>query len=423
MATLNKRQVDLLQPAQKDYFVWDGTLPGFGIRVWPSGKKSFVAQYRVGMRTRRLQIGTYGPLTVEEARKMAKAALGDVAKGEDPQADRRTRRNSLTVSQLCDDYLKDADRQLILGKHGRPKRSSTLDTDRGRIARHIKPLLGNRLVIDLTPVDINRFIRDVTLGKTAVVEKTERLRGKSNVRGGPGAASRTAGLLGSILNYAVMAGVIPSSPAVGVKRPPDRRTTRRLSPAEYSALGRALKLAEESSEAPQAIAAIRTLALTGCRRGEVEGLKWTEVDVTNHALRLQVTKEGQSVRPVGTPVLELFNSIPRAPGNDFVFTASRSIGASYGGLPGAWERIAVKADLHDVTMHTLRHSYASVAADLGYTETTIAALLGHASRTMTSSYVHHLDSVLVGAADRVAKTVQRMMEGMSFAEARADAEP
>jgi integrase len=418
MATLNKRQIDLLQLAQKDYFVWDGALPGFGIRVWPSGKKSFVAQYRVGKRTRRLQIGTYGPLTVEEARKLAKAALGDVAKGEDPQADRKTRRNSLTVSQLCDDYLRDADRQLILGKHGKPKRSSTLATDRGRIARHIKPLLGNRLVIDLTPVDVNRFVRDVTLGKTALVEKTERLRGKSIVRGGAGTASRTVGLLGAILNYAVMAGVIPSNPATGIKRPPDKRSKRRLSPQEYSALGRALTQAEEDAEAPQALSAIRILALTGCRRGEVQGLRWSEVDAKSQALRLQDTKEGHSVRPVGKPVIDLLSSIPRTASNDFVFTASRASEGRYGGLPGAWERIAARADLKGVTMHTLRHSYASVAADLGYTETTIAALLGHASRTMTSSYMHHLDSVLVSAADRVAKTVQRMMDGMTFEQAR-----
>lgn len=417
MPSLTKRSVDALLPGEGDYFIWDDSLPGFGVRVWSSGKKVFIAQYRVGRRTKRLKIGNYGALTVEEARKEAKSALGEVARGGDPQLERSTRRSSITVAELCDDYLRDAEHGLVLGKRGRAKKGSTLSTDRGRIKGHVKPLLGNQLVKDLSPADVARFIRDVTLGKTARTEETGRLRGKSIVRGGPGTASRTVGLLGSIMTYAVMAGIIPRSPTAGVKRPPGQRLRRRLSPAEYSKLGRTLIEAEAQGEPAQAVLAINLLALTGCRKGEIERLRWSEVDASNSALRLQDSKEGYSVRPVGEPGLNVLKQVPRLAGHEFVFTSPRRSSASYGGLPGAWERIQERAGLSGVTMHTLRHSYASVAADLGYAESTIAALLGHAQHSITSGYVHHLDSVLIAAADRVARTVQRMMQGMSFEQA------
>ncbi|MFA7602108.1 MAG: integrase arm-type DNA-binding domain-containing protein, partial [Novosphingobium sp.] len=192
MARLTKTMVEGLAPGEPDYFVWDDLLPGFGVRVWPSGKKVFVAQYRSGRRTRRIKIGLVGALNVEEGRKQAKVILGDVARGEDPQEDRITKRKSLTVSELCDNYLAASCKGLIMGKGGRPKKESTLYTDRGRIERHIKPLLGNRLVIELASSDVAKFIRDVTAGKTATEVKTDKFRGKAVVDGGAGTAARTA---------------------------------------------------------------------------------------------------------------------------------------------------------------------------------------------------------------------------------------
>lgn len=374
MAKLTKRLIDGLEPKSSDYFEWDDELPGFGVRVWPTGRKVYVAQYRAGVRTRRVKVGTHGPLTVEEARKEAKGILGDVARGEDPQEDRVTRRKSLTVSQLCDNYLQAAERGLIMGKGGKAKKASTLYTDRGRIDRHIRPLLGNKLVRDMTQADVARFIRDVASGKTAVVEKTDRKRGKAIVEGGTGTAARTAGLLGGILSFAVSEGVIPFNPATGVKRPADNRRQRRLTADEYKALGKALAAAEADAETAQGIKGAWLLALTGCRLGEVESLKWSEVDDDGGCFRLEDSKEG-----------------------------------AFGGMPGAWRRIVKRAELEGITPHTLRHSYASVAGDLGFTESTIAAMLGHAAGSVTSRYVHHLDSVLIAAADKVARTIHGMM--------------
>jgi integrase len=410
MAKLTKTLIDSLKPGVPDYFVWDDLLPGFGVRVWPTGRKVYVAQYRAGTRTRRVKVGTHGPLTVEEARKEAKGILGDVARGDDPQEDRQTRRKSLTVSQLCDSYLEAAERGLIMGKGGRGKKASTLYTDRGRIDRHIKPLLGNKLVIDLQPSDVSKFIRDVASGKTAVVEKTARKRGKAIVEGGTGTAARTAGLLGGILSFAVSEGVIQFNPATGVKRPADKRRQRRLTADEFRALGRALADAEAEAETPQALNGAWLLALTGCRLGEIENLKWAEVDDDGGCFRLEDSKEGASVRPVGRPAFDVLAGIDREPDNPFVLTAPRGDGA-FGGMPGAWRRIMDRAGLKGVTPHTLRHSFGSVANDLGFTESTVAALLGHAAGSVTSRYIHHLDSVLIAAADKVARTIQAQMTG------------
>jgi integrase len=319
-----------------------------------------------------------------------------------------TRRKALTVKELCDRYIEAADRGLIMGKGGRPKKASTLYVDRGRIARHIVPLLGSKRVRDVGQADINRFIRDVASGKTATVEKTAKKRGKAIVEGGKGTAARTAGLLGGILSFAVSEGVIASNAAYGVKRPADNYRDRRLTADEYSQLGTALSDAEQEAETGQAVAGVWLFALTGCRSGEITGLKWPEVDEKGGCFRLDDSKEGASVRPVGRPAFEVLAKIVRKKGCPYVLPSVRGSGG-FGGMPGAWKRIAKRAKLVGVTAHTLRHSFASVAGDLGFTESTIAAMLGHAAGSVTSRYVHHLDTVLVAAADKVAAAVQEMM--------------
>ena len=294
------------------------------------------------------------------------------------------------------------------GKRNRPKKFSTLYVDRGRISRHILPLLGNKLVRDVTQTDVNRFIRDVAGGKTATIQKTERKRGKAIVEGGKGTAARTVGLLGGILSFAVSEGVIPTNPARGVKRPADNHRARRLAPEEYRRLGKALTDAKQEAETAQAIAGVWLLALTGCRSGEITNLKWAEIDEVGSCFRLQDSKEGASVRPIGRAVLDCLSTIEKKLSCPYVLAPMRS-GEAFGGMPRAWKRIVQRAKLQGVTPHTLRHSFASVAGDLGFTESTIAAMLGHSAGSITSRYVHHLDTVLVAAADKVAKAIHEMM--------------
>lgn len=408
MARLTKRVVEAAEIKPEDYFIWDADLPGFGVRVLPSGRRSYCVQYRADGRSRRAAIGLHGRLTCDEARKEAMALLGQVAKGGDPAEERATRRQSMTVRELCDRYRGAAEKGLILGKRG-PKRPLTLLSDFGRIDGHIIPLLGRKLVRDLTPPDIARFVRDVAAGTTAREGKaTGKLRGRSIVRGGRGVATRAAALLGGILAFAISEGVISANPVHGVRKPPYQRRTARLTPDDYRKLGRALEAAEADRMNPSAVAAIQLLAVTGCRKSEAVGLRWAEVDEAGRAFRLVESKEGASVRPIGSQAFAILATLPRPKGVAWVFPGERRAG-HYDGLRGAWRDIMRRAELPGVTPHTLRHSFASTAGDIGYSESTIAALLGHAAGSVTSRYVHRLDAVLVAAADRVADEVWRQM--------------
>jgi integrase len=413
MPKITKKAVDAAIPNGRDYVIWDSELPGFGLRVFASGKRSYVLQYRSLGRSRRYTIGLHGVWTPETARLEAKAQLGRIARGDNPAEEKQLDHQALTVKQLCDLYKADLEAGLILGKGGRPKRAKTIYTDLGRIKRHIIPLLGTRRVKDLTRADATKLLKDVMAGKTRTTVKTDKLRGKAIVRGGPGTASRTLGLFGAILTYAINAGIIDSNPAHGIRKPKDQVRQRRLTEAEYRTLGQ--MLAEIRSEHSFSTSAdiIRLLALTGCRRSEIIGLRWDEVDFEGSCLRLAESKEGYSIRPVGLPVLEFLEERQSFVESDFIFTGLRH-SPVFGAFPHQWDRIFKGSALEGVTAHVLRHSFASLANDLGFTEVTIAALVGHAKGSVTSKYIHTLDAALVMAADTIAGYVQALLDGVEF---------
>nr|WP_314262456.1 integrase arm-type DNA-binding domain-containing protein [uncultured Devosia sp.] len=409
---LTKTVVDRAAALDKPFFIWCSELAGFGVRVFPSGAKSYYADYynRSGERSR-MALGSHGKLTTEEARKEARIILADVLRGGDAALERRTRRKSLTVSELCDDYLVDARKGLVLGRKKKPKKASTLDTDEGRIIRHIKPLLGRRLVIDLKPSDIHKFIADVTLGKTATTQPSPNKRGKVVVTGGAGTATRTTGLLSGILTYAKHKGIITTNPAFGVPRPAYSKRDRRLTPAEYKKLGDALRDADD--QIYQARDGVWLLALTGARISEIARLKW--ISVSRDTAILEDTKTGRSLRPVTGVMRDILQKLPRKDASTYALSGVRNLASHYGGLDGAIDRITARAGLQGITAHTLRHSFASIGNDLRFTDSTIGAIIGHETHSITADYIHHLDPVLLAAANIIANEVYRqMLEGTDF---------
>lgn len=414
MPKLTKSIVDAATPREKQFTIWCSELKGFGVFVQPSGSRTYFVDYRNrdGVR-KRMTIGRHGTITAEQARKLAIATLGETVKGEDPAEERVLRRKALTVKELCDRYLAAADKGLILGKGDRPKKASSLYVDRGRINRHIVPLLGKKHLQSLKPADINKFVEDVASGKSAMIEKTSKKRGKSIVKGGLGTAARTAGLLGGILTYAVDQGLIEKNPAHGIRKPADGVKKRRLSDNEYRLLGQILqeKAADEQFETTVQI--VRHLALTGCRRGEGIHLKRPEIDVDGSCLRLNDSKEGASVRPVGLPVLDLLAPLLSDDDEGFVFKGTVE-GKPLVGFPKLWKKLFKDTALADITPHVLRHSFSSIANDLGFTEATIGALVGHSRGTVTGRYIHTVDSLLVMAADTVAGYIQGLLDGKKF---------
>jgi integrase len=364
-------------------------------------------------RSRRYTIGLLGVWTAEGARQEAKVQLGRVAQGDNPAEERQLDHKAITVKELCTLYLNDLNAGLILGKGGRPKKPTTIVTDIGRIERHIIPLLGTRRVKDLTKADINKALKDIMAGKTRVSVKTKKLRGKAIVRGGAGTATRTVGLLGGILTYAVEAGIITSNPAHGLRKPKDNVRQRRLSEAEYRTLGEMLRKAAEEEKYAMTVDIIRQIALTGCRRSEMIGLKWTEADTEASCLRLEDSKEGESIRPIGLPVVEYLEQRHTGDVGSYVFPG-RGEDNAFGSFPNHWEQLFKDSALSDVTPHVLRHSFASIANDLGFTEVTIAALVGHAKGSVTSKYIHTLDTALIMAADTISGYIQGLLDGIEF---------
>ncbi len=413
MPKLSKRVVDGAEPQSTDYVIWDDELPGFGLRVFKSGKRSYLIQYRSAGRSRRYSIGVHGVWTPELARKEAKIQLGRVAQGDNPAEERQLDHKAVTVKELCELYLKDFEAGLILGKGGRPKKSTTLVTDTGRINRHIIPLIGTRRVKDLVKADVNKVLKDIMAGKTRASVKTKKLRGRANVRGGVGTATRTVGLLGGILTYAVEAGIIEHNPAHGIRKPKDNVRNRRLTEAEYRTLGEMLEEAAKDEKYAITVDIIHQIALTGCRRSEIIGLKWSEVDTDASCLRLADSKEGASIRPIGLPVVEFMDVRKRQKVGTYVFPGYGDDNA-FGSFPNHWEQLFSKSPLSDITPHVLRHSFASIANDLGFTEVTIAALVGHSKGSVTSKYIHTLDTALIMAADTISGYIQGLLDGVKF---------
>jgi integrase len=397
MPALTKRLVSSAPQKAVDYFLWCSTVPGFGVRIYPSGKRVFVCQVRVGRATRRVKIGAFGPYTVEQARQRAQEIVRAASEGRDPQREKCDARVAITVSELCDNYLEAARAGLVMTRFRQPKRGSTLKIDEGRIARHIKPLIGSLRARDVTRGDVQRMADAIAQGKTAGVFRG-RPRGKAIVRGGPASAARVVSLLGGIYSWAEKRGLIVGrNPVRGIETVQGVPKERTLSPEELCALGKVLD--EHTAPLPGPVAAVRIIALTGLRREEVCGLRWAEIDTLGSCLRLERTKTGRSVRPVGSAALEVLQSIARVSDN-WVFPNSR--GTASADFKKTIARLFNAAGLHDARSHDLRRTFGSVAADEGYGDTTIAELLGHARRGVTARhYIRRPDAALISAADRV----------------------
>jgi integrase len=402
MPKLTKRFLDDLKPelARGDQTHWDDSLKGFGVRVRASGSMSWVIMYRNrDNRLRKYTIGQVGALTPDEARNEARQKLADAHRGLDPSADKGAQRKAMTVTALCEQYQEYS--------KGRVK-DSTWNMDQSRIDCHVKPLLGSRKAESLKLSDIENLQRDVAAGKSAKAIKRQGRGGTA--RGGRGVAVRTVSMMGTILEYARRQGLVTTNVARGVQKYAVGKRTRFLSYEEMAELGKAMVVAAEHGENKTALAAITALALTGCRRQEILDLPWDWLDGQRSCIRFADTKTGAQLRPIGeAPMTHLLNQ-PKLENCNWVFPASNGDG-SFVGAPRIFQRICIAAGITGASLHTLRHTFASVAADLGYSELTIAGLLGHRGSSVTARYAHVPDRALISAANHVAGQILRALNG------------
>ncbi len=391
--------------------IWDVRVIGFHARRQRSPAIVYGVRYRLPDGTSRVfRIGRHGaPWTPDMARDEAKRLLAEVARGNDPSSDRKAKREALTMAGLCDQYLNDMQSGRLLVRAGRGKKPSTISTDASRISAHIIPLLGKKAVASITKKDVDKFLHDVAEGKTAKRIHLGRPRAVSVVRGGEGTATRTLSLLSAIMTYAIDRGHRSDNPCARVHAFAENRRDRRVSDTEFGQLGTALDQASDGRIWIAAPDAARFLALTGWRLGEALTLKRSDIDAERGTAILGDTKTGRSMRPLSAAALAVIARQVPIGDSPYVFPSSK--GTPMSGFRAMWLRMIELANLPiDITPHTLRHSFASTAADLGYSESTIGALIGHKSQTITGRYVHHADAPLIAAADRVAEHIAALME-------------
>ena len=385
---LTKRFVEsvVVPPAgTAEVVIWDSELPGFGLRVKSSGVRSYMLQYRnASNRSRRVTVGRHGVLTAEEARQHARGLLADAKRGKDPAAEREAARRACSVAQLSDRYLKE---------HAElHKKPSSVAGDRRLIDKRVCPAFGTLKADAITRADVMRL--------------------HHSLRETPYEANRVLALLSKMFNLAEAWRVRPlhSNPCAHVKRYPERQRERFFSADELARLGKALAEAERAkTEKPTVIAAIKLLAFTGCRRGEVVTLRWEDVDLEAGVLRLPDAKAGARTVALGAPAAALLAELPRA--GEFAihapFSPDRPLSVTT--LEDAWDRLRVSAQVPNARLHDLRHTMGTYGGQAGLNAFMIRDLLGHKTLAMTGRYVERDTNPMRAAADQVAGRIAAAM--------------
>ena len=356
---LTKRTVDALAVDGKDAVFWDRDLKGFGVRIHPSGRKAFVVQTRGPNGPKRVTLGRYGNLTADEARKEAAGVIDRIKRGLEPFP--TPAEPELTVAGLAERYME--------GHVKVNLREKTQASYRYMIEGHILPELGDLPISDVDRSRVAKF--------------------HYGLRATPQAANLSVRILSRMFNMAEALELVPPgrNPCRAVRRYREVRRERFLTPDEYRELGRVLKETEaEGSARPSAVAALRLLMLTGCRKNEIMGLRWDDIDLAARELRLSHAKTGPRIVPLTPAVEAVLDRIPRDGDSPWVIAGRK--GAHLVNVETVWKRVRAKAGLEDVRIHDLRHSWASRALALGESLSMIGKLMGHGQVATTARYAH-----------------------------------
>ena len=378
MPRLTKRHIDALPVREKEYFVWDDQLKGFGARVYPNGGKRYVAQtFRRG-KTIRVQIGRHGALSFDEAKARARMIIADIDEGRNPNKEKEAERLSPTVAELAERFLKE-----YVPHHCKPR---TRVEYRHAVERYILPALGS--------------IKVTALGRDEVAALHHEMREK------PYQANRTLGVVSKMMNQAEAWGLRPdrSNPCYHVRKYKEKKRERFLTAEELARLGKALD--EEESFAPSAVTAFRLLLYTGARLSEIQTLKWEHI--RGHRIHLPDSKTGAKTIPLNGPALKVLAGTKRVEGNPHVITGTAE-GAHLTDLQKPWRRVRRAAGLEDVRIHNLRHSFASEAVMGGESLPMVGRILGHTQAQTTARYAHLADDPLQRASERIASSLKQAM--------------
>jgi integrase len=402
MPKIGKRCVDSAGVEAERYIVWDDEIKGFGLLVLPTGVKSYLYQYRTPEgRQRRITIGQHGSWTPTKAREKAEAHRDTVRAGGDPLGEKRATKEAPTVGDILDAYL--------VSESFKDKALSTQSIDRGRIERHLRPLLGKRHVHLLTDNGIRKAFADIRDGKTRSDIKTKK-RGRAIVKGGQGAARMAVNLLRAAFNWAIVEKLLPkgSNPCDLIKTGSSgTRDTILETTDDYVRLFETLERMETERRIRSPIAdAIRLIALTGCRRGEAAGLRWCYVDAGKITLPPSSHKTGKQTgkpRVIGLPSVaqEIIARQSEGGPSDFVFKPAKGRGAAE--LTRVWRKVREEAKLPPTLgLHGLRHTVGSQLAWNGAGAPEIMTALGHRQMSTVVRYIHWAERARSTLAEKAA---------------------
>ena len=380
--TISKRTVDALSVEDRDAIFWDRNLQGFGVRVYPSGRKVYVVQSRGPGGSKRVTLGRHGKITAEQARKSAAEVIDRIKTGLEPfPTETKTEPDTgSTVADLADRFMR-----AHVAVNCKP---ATAVRYRGLLKNSILPVLGSM------PID--------SVDRAHVADLHHALRDR------PSTANRSVDILKKMFSLAEVWGLHPQgwNPCRSVRKYRERKPQRFLNAEEYQRLGRVLDEAEADGTAwPPAIAAVRLLILTGCRRNEILSLRWDDVDRSSSELRLRDAKTGGRMVPLTPTAAAVLDAIPRVPGNPWVI-AGKKPGKHLRNVNDLWYRLRVQADLTDVRLHDLRHSWASRALALGESLPMIGRQLGHTQVQTTARYAHLAQDTERVSAAKVAGSIE-----------------
>ena len=406
---ISKTTVDALScPPEKDRdILWDDKLKGFGVAVFPTGRKVYVAQYRKGGRSHRVTIGRHGRLTPDQARREALKLLGDIERGSNPAEERRAQREAPTLKEVAEEFV-----AYVRAK----KKVGTGNGYESALRLHILPRLGSRRITDIQQIDMERL--------------------HSTMSGRPYQANRTIAIFSALWTWAGAKRKLVSlsdNPAVGLEKNREEKRKRYLTGAELARFGDALRAAEtiglpytvdeagpkaKHAAKPEnrrrkidvfAVAAIRLLMLTGARLREILHAKWEFVDLDRGMVFLPDSKTGEKTIYLSAASAEILSSLPRMKDNPYIFPGERA-GKPRTDLKKPWAAICTVAGLEGVRLHDLRHSFASVGAGASLGLPIIGKLLGHSQTTTTARYAHLDADPMRRAVDMIGAAISAAMD-------------
>ena len=381
--TISRRTVEALPVGEREAVFWDHELSGFGVRVYPSGTKVYLVQTRSGGKSRRVTIGRHGVLSAEQARRKAAQFIASIKAGEEPARPQSPPDAGPRIADVAERYMKEH-----VAVRCKP---STARGCRYTLDKYLLPAFGARALGSIGREEVATL--QYRLHKTPIM------------------ANRVVDMLSRLFNMAEAWGIAPEggNPCRFVQKYKERSCERFLSEEEFRRLGRVLDEVEAAGKVSvTAVAAIRLLMLTGCRRGEIVTLRWEDVDLEAGELRLRDAKTGARQVALSPAAVRVLSAIPRVVDNPWVI-AGRKPGTRLANLNASWLVVRARAGLEDVRLHDLRHSFASRALALGESLSMIGKLLGHRKVQTTARYAHLAQDSVKASAARVAESLRADM--------------